>query len=60
MITFNEDNLTPEGTGHVKYLYIAVECKGMIIFRVLIDNGFALNVCPIMTLGHIGLDDSLI
>lgn len=25
MITFNEDELTPEGTGHFKSLYIVVE-----------------------------------
>lgn len=43
-ITFNEHELTPEGTGHIKSLHITVECKGMIISLVLIDNGFALNV----------------
>lgn len=52
--------LTPEGTGHVKSLHIVVECKGMIISRVLIHNGSALNVCPMVTLSHIGVDDSLI
>lgn len=59
-ISFNEDELTPEGTGHVKSLHIAVECKGMIISRVLIDNGSALNVCPMLTLSRLGVDDSLI
>lgn len=32
----------------------------MIISRVLIDNGSALNVCPAMTLNRIGIEDSLI
>lgn len=44
-ITINKDELTPEGTGHVKSLHITIECKGMIISRVLIDNGSALSVC---------------
>lgn len=44
MITFTKDELTPEGTG--KSLHIAVECPGMIISRVLIDNGSALNYLP--------------
>lgn len=47
--TFNEDELTLEGTGHVKSLHIAVECKVMIIFRVLIDNRSPLNVYPVMS-----------
>lgn len=34
-ITFNEDELTLEGTGHVKLLHISVECKGMIISRII-------------------------
>lgn len=57
-ITFKEDELTPERMGHVKSLHIADDCNKMIISRALIDNGSALNVCPIMTLGPIGVDDS--
>lgn len=30
-ITFNEDELTLEGTWHIKSLHITVGCKGMII-----------------------------
>lgn len=54
-ITLKEDELTLEWTGHVKSLHIAIECKGMIIFKVLIVN---LNVCQIMILNRIGVDDS--
>lgn len=54
-ITFNEDELTPNGTGHTKSLHIVVECKGMIIFPVLIDIRFTLNVCPKLTLSCIKL-----
>lgn len=32
----------------------------MIIALVLIDNGSVLNVCTIMTLGRIGIEDTLI
>lgn len=32
----------------------------MNISRVLIDNGSALNICLAMTLGRIGVDDSMI
>lgn len=59
-VTFNEDKLNAEGISNVKSLHIPVECKRMIISRVLIDNGFALNVFPVMTLNSIGIDDSFI
>ena len=32
----------------------------MIVARVLIDNGLALNVCPMSTLEHLNVDSSLI
>lgn len=60
MITLNEDELTPEGARQVKPLHIDVECKEIIIYRVLIDNAFALNVCPIMTLCGMGVNYSFI
>lgn len=59
-ITFHEDEPTPEGIGLVKSLHIAVECKGMIVSRVLIDNESPLNVCPVMALHRLDIDDSLI
>lgn len=40
---FIEDELTPEGTEHFKSLHITVECRGMIISRVLIDNRSAIK-----------------
>jgi len=42
-ITFTDEEMTPDGTGHVRPLYITVKCKDMIVARVLIDNGSALN-----------------
>ena len=41
-------------------MHIIVKCEDMIVDRVLIDNGSALNVCPISTLEHLNMDTSLI
>jgi hypothetical protein len=49
-LTFSDDELPPEGRGHVKALYISVKTNDRIVSRVLIDNGSALNVCPLSTL----------
>lgn len=37
-ITFKEVELTTKGKGNVKPLHITVECPGIIISRVFIDN----------------------
>ena len=50
--------MTPDGTGHVRPLYITVKCKDMIVARVLIDNGSALNVCPRATLDKLPIDQT--
>lgn len=42
-ITFTDEEMTPDGTGHVRPLYITVKCKDMIVARVIIYNGSALN-----------------
>ena len=41
-------------------MYIIVKCEDMIVARVLIDNGSALNVCPMSTLEGLNVDTSLI
>lgn len=56
IISFSDDEIPAEGTGHTKALHIAVMTKGMVVARVLIDNGSALNVCPYQTLERLGLD----
>lgn len=58
-ITFSEDELILEGTGHFKSSHIAVESKG-IISLILIDNESALNACPVMILNCIDVGYSLI
>lgn len=55
-ITFTDEEMTPDGTGHVRPLYITVKCKDMIVTRVLIDNGSALNVCPRATLDKVPIE----
>lgn len=46
--TFIEDELIEYGMGHIKSLYIIVECKDMIVARVLVDNSLALNICSMI------------
>jgi len=41
---FTKDEMGPDGTMHNKPLYIIVWCKDILIRKVLINNGFALNV----------------
>ena len=41
-------------------MHIVVKCEDMIVARVLINNGLALNVCPIAILEHLKVDMSLI
>ncbi|KAF8407326.1 hypothetical protein HHK36_006453 [Tetracentron sinense] len=56
-INFDEEELGPEGTNHAKALHITVLCNEMIVARVLIDNGSALNVCPRATIQSLGISE---
>nr|XP_027067607.1 uncharacterized protein LOC113693243 [Coffea arabica] len=56
-ITFSDDDLTAEGIGHNRALYISVRCNGKLLPRVLVDNGSALNICPWNTLTKLGFFD---
>ncbi|XP_071924808.1 uncharacterized protein [Coffea arabica] len=53
-ISFSDEDLTSDGIGHNKALYISVRCNGKLLPRVLIDNGSALNICPWNTLVKLG------
>ena len=46
-IVFSDDDLPPKGSGHIRPLYISVACSGHRVPIVLLDNDFALNVCPL-------------
>ncbi|XP_071901729.1 uncharacterized protein [Coffea arabica] len=56
-ITFSDEELPAEGTGHNKALYVAMRCNGKMLPKVLIDNRSALNICPWSTLVKLGLQD---
>ena len=51
-ITFGDDDLGPEEQLHGKALHIVCKSMGYVLSRVMIDNGSALNVCPLSTLQH--------
>ena len=48
-IVFSDDDLPPNGSDHVRPLFIDVACLGRRVPSVLLDNGFALNVYPLVT-----------
>ena len=48
-IVFSDNDLPPEGSDHVRHLFIDVACLGRRVSSVLLDNGSALNVCPLVT-----------
>ena len=57
-IMFFDDDLPPEGLGHIRLLYISVVCLGHRVSTVLLDNGSALNVCPLATTIALGFSPS--
>ena len=48
-IVFSEDDLPPEGSDHTRSLHISVGYLGRRVPSVLLDNGSALNICPLAT-----------
>ncbi|XP_027090233.1 uncharacterized protein [Coffea arabica] len=57
-ISFPDEDLTAEGIGHNKALYISVRCNGKLLSKVLIDNGSTLNICPWNTLIKLGFQEA--
>ncbi|KAH7852918.1 hypothetical protein Vadar_030961 [Vaccinium darrowii] len=49
VVTFTEKDWPPEGAGHNKPLHITMKCMGKWVPVILLDNGSALNVCPLRT-----------
>ena len=47
-IAFSDDDLPPEGSDHVRPLFIDVACLGRRVSSVLLDNSSTLNVCPLV------------
>ena len=48
-IVFSKGDLPPEGSDHTQPLHISVGCLSRRVPSVLLDNGSALNVCPLAT-----------
>ncbi|PKI74262.1 hypothetical protein CRG98_005345, partial [Punica granatum] len=55
-ISFSDDELPSEGCVHSRALHIVCKCNNHIVGRVMIDNGSALNVCPVTTLKQMNVD----
>ncbi|PKI60743.1 hypothetical protein CRG98_018863 [Punica granatum] len=59
-ISFSEDEIPSEGQGHLRALHIVCKCNNHVVGRVMIDNGSALNMCPVSTLKQMNVDMSRI
>ena len=57
-IVFSDDDLPLEGSDHVRPLFIDVACSGHRVSSDLLDNGSALNVCPLVTAIALGFSPS--
>ncbi|XP_031382363.1 uncharacterized protein LOC116196653 [Punica granatum] len=55
-ISFSDDELPFKGYEHSRALHIVCKCNNFIVGRVMIDNGSALNVCPVSTLKQMNVD----
>ncbi|PKI78545.1 hypothetical protein CRG98_001052 [Punica granatum] len=55
-ISFSDDELPSEGCTHSRALHIVCKCNNHIVGRVMINNGSALNVCPVITLKQMNVD----
>ncbi|XP_077223341.1 uncharacterized protein LOC143856946 [Tasmannia lanceolata] len=53
-LSFTDEDLPPEGRDHVRPLRITIICNKKRVLEVLIDNGSALNVCPLSTATTLG------
>ena len=59
-VSFSDDKLRLEERDHTLAMHIMVKCEDMIVGKVLIDNGSALNVCSMANLECLKVDMSLI
>ena len=54
-ISYSDKDLTKKGKHHNDFLHITVDSMGKRIPMVLVDDGSALNVCPLKTASCLGL-----
>ena len=57
-ISFNDNEIPPDGHGSTKALHITTKVKDCTMPKVLIDNGSSLNVMPLSTLMRLPVDRS--
>ncbi|XP_077232000.1 uncharacterized protein LOC143865636 [Tasmannia lanceolata] len=55
-LSFTDEDLTLEGRNHSRPLRVTVFCNEKKIPEVLVDNGSALNVCPLSTATALGFE----
>src|SRR3954447_6371407 len=55
-ITFSDKDLPTEGRNHIKPLYIQAEVNGRQTRNVMVDDGSALNVCPLKLLSKFKIE----
>ncbi|PKI54038.1 hypothetical protein CRG98_025532 [Punica granatum] len=55
-ISFLYDELPSEGYAHSRAFHIVCKCNNFIVGWVMINNGSALNVCPVSTLKQMNVD----
>ena len=59
-VSFSDYELPLEGKDHTLAMHILVKYEDMIVARVLIDNGSALNICSMTTFKCLKVDMSFI
>ncbi|CAL0318658.1 unnamed protein product [Lupinus luteus] len=57
-ISFCDEEIPAEGTGHVRPLHISVMCNDYVIGKVLLDNGSSLDVMTKRTFSRLPVDAS--
>ncbi|XP_019455107.1 PREDICTED: uncharacterized protein LOC109356229 [Lupinus angustifolius] len=57
-LSFHDEEIPAEGTGHVRPLHISVMCNDCVIGKVLLDNGSSLNVMTKRTFSRFPVDTS--
>ncbi|XP_039040654.1 uncharacterized protein LOC120178982 [Hibiscus syriacus] len=59
IVSFSKDEIPSGMIDNHKALHITVRCKGHVLSRVLISDGSALNVIPLVTLKKLPVDSTL-
>ena len=60
IISFFDEEMGPKGIGHNKAMHQTVKSTRIILSQVLVDNGSAVNVCPLSTIKRMGIDQERI